>query len=62
MRLSVSGGVAGFPEAPVGTLEELIDRADRALYEAKAAGRNQVVIFRRPSETESPTGAEQERP
>lgn len=62
MRLSVSGGVAGLPEAPVGTLEELIDRADRALYEAKAAGRNQVVVFHRPSENEPPTGAEQERP
>ncbi len=45
MRLTISGGVAGFPEVGIVTPEDLIDRADQALYEAKAAGRNKV--FRR---------------
>jgi two-component system cell cycle response regulator len=42
MRLTVSGGVVGYPEAGVVTPEDLIDRADQALYRAKAAGRNRV--------------------
>jgi two-component system cell cycle response regulator len=45
LNLTVSGGVAGFPEAGVVTAEDLIDRADQALYRAKAAGRNRVIIF-----------------
>jgi two-component system cell cycle response regulator len=45
LRLTVSGGVVGFPEANVVTLVDLIDRADQALYRAKAAGRNKVFIF-----------------
>ncbi len=39
---TISVGVAGFPE-DAKTLEELIERADQALYAAKRAGRNQVV-------------------
>ncbi len=42
MHLTISGGVAGFPDNGVVTPEDLIDRADQALYEAKAAGRNRV--------------------
>lgn len=53
LRLSVSGGVAGFPEAGVVTAEDLIDRADEALYRAKAAGRNRVVFFKSDSRTET---------
>jgi len=45
-KLTVSGGVAGFPEAGVVSAEDLIDRADQALYRAKAAGRNQVVCYK----------------
>ncbi|UCC72249.1 MAG: diguanylate cyclase [Gemmatimonadota bacterium] len=45
LRLTVSGGVAGFPDADVISLEDLIDRADEALYRAKAAGRNKVITF-----------------
>jgi two-component system cell cycle response regulator len=45
LKLTVSGGVVGFPEANVVTVEDLIDRADQALYRAKAAGRNKVVCY-----------------
>ncbi|MGD2153157.1 MAG: diguanylate cyclase [Gemmatimonadales bacterium] len=45
LRLTVSGGVAGFPDSDVMALEDLIDRADVALYRAKAAGRNKVFIY-----------------
>ncbi len=39
---TISMGLAGFPE-DAQTLEELIERADQALYEAKRAGRNRVM-------------------
>lgn len=45
LRLTISGGVAGFPDSDVMALEDLIDRADVALYKAKAAGRNRVFIY-----------------
>jgi two-component system cell cycle response regulator len=45
LKLSVSGGVVGFPEVNVVTLEDLIDRADQALYQAKALGRNRVICY-----------------
>jgi two-component system cell cycle response regulator len=64
LNLTVSGGVVGFPEVNVVTPEDLIDRADQALYSAKAAGRNKVVCFNTdpelspqapgPSDVESP--------
>lgn len=44
LRLSVSAGVAGLPEHAT-EAASLLDRADRALYAAKAAGRNRVALF-----------------
>lgn len=42
-HVTVSVGVAAFPrDTP--TKEELVQKADSALYEAKASGRNQVVL------------------
>ena len=42
LRLTVSIGIANFPSAGVASTDDLINRADEALYRAKAAGRNQV--------------------
>jgi diguanylate cyclase (GGDEF)-like protein len=42
LRQTISAGVVAFP-AHAQTLETLIERADRALYAAKRAGRNRVV-------------------
>jgi two-component system, cell cycle response regulator len=42
IRLTVSIGVADFPKPRVETAEDLLDCADRALYRAKAGGRNLV--------------------
>ncbi|MDP9202998.1 MAG: sensor domain-containing diguanylate cyclase [Gemmatimonadota bacterium] len=44
LRLTVSIGVADFPEPRVETAEDLLDCADRALYRAKAGGRNLVCV------------------
>jgi diguanylate cyclase len=42
LSVSVSAGVAGF--RPRETVSQLLSRADGALYEAKRAGRNRVVV------------------
>jgi two-component system cell cycle response regulator len=44
LKLTVSIGVADFPEAKVETAEDLLDCADQALYRAKAGGRNLVCV------------------
>lgn len=44
VRLSISAGIAGLPEH-ASDLPTLLERADRALYAAKAGGRNRVVLF-----------------
>ena len=42
--ITASLGVAGWTEAGVTTPERLVERADAALYRAKAAGKNRVEI------------------
>jgi diguanylate cyclase (GGDEF)-like protein len=44
IAVTVSLGVAGNPDAAAKTCEELLSAADEALYAAKSAGRNRVVI------------------
>ena len=44
--LTVSAGLASFPE-DAATISELIQNADRALYQAKHLGKNRVAIYRR---------------
>jgi diguanylate cyclase (GGDEF)-like protein/PAS domain S-box-containing protein len=46
-RVTVSVGVAGFDDATV-TADEVLVRADRAMYEAKAAGRDGLAVDGRP--------------
>ena len=45
--LSISVGIASLPDDAT-TMEELFEKADQALYEAKRKGRNQVVVYRAP--------------
>jgi PleD family two-component response regulator len=47
--VTASFGVAEF--GPDDTIDTLIDRADRSMYEAKTSGRNRVVP--KPEETET---------
>ena len=44
-KITVSSGIAAFPD-DAGTSEELINHADKALYEAKRAGRNMVCSYK----------------
>ena len=47
-RLTVSAGLASFPEDG-STYEELMRKADDALYEAKRSGRNQIALASQPA-------------
>ncbi len=51
--LTISLGVAAFPE-DARDLKSLIQRADRALYQAKAQGRNRIASYSGPSRGPSP--------
>lgn len=43
-KVTVSAGVAGCPQ-DARTTEDLMNKADIALYEAKRSGRNRVCLF-----------------
>jgi diguanylate cyclase (GGDEF)-like protein len=43
VNISVSVGIAGYP-AHGDTIEDILNRADNAMYEAKKSGRNKIVI------------------
>ena len=45
IRMTSSFGIATFPKDSVYTTDELINAADKALYQAKHAGRNRVVPY-----------------
>jgi diguanylate cyclase (GGDEF)-like protein len=45
VTVSVSAGVTGHPRDHVDNVETLIEHADAALYRAKAAGRDRVVVY-----------------
>lgn len=44
-KLTISAGVASFKK-PMKQRDELIDQADKALYQAKEEGRNRVCVYR----------------
>jgi diguanylate cyclase (GGDEF)-like protein len=44
LSVTASMGVAAFPDAAVARIEDLLRRADEALYRAKEGGRNQVIV------------------
>lgn len=43
MPMTVSIGIATWAQGPYSELEQLLLAADKALYQAKASGRNRVV-------------------
>ncbi len=45
LEIKISLGVAALTDHESMDLDELIDKADQALYEAKEKGRNQIKIF-----------------
>ena len=45
LSVTASFGIAAFPESKAADGEDLVRRADRALYRAKKTGKNRVELF-----------------
>lgn len=60
INISASLGVACYPTPDIDDLNDLLKAADQALYKAKEAGRNRVVVADSPDETEA-TGYQHHR-
>jgi diguanylate cyclase len=45
LSVTASLGIAAYPESKAETGEDLVRRADRALYRAKKTGKNRVELF-----------------
>ena len=57
MRIAVSIGVASYP-AMAANMDELVARADAALYAAKRAGKDRVEVYWRRQAAPSGTGGD----
>jgi len=54
LKVTISMGIATFPEFKTKKVEELIEAADKALYKAKESGRNQVCAYQESSSSKKP--------
>jgi diguanylate cyclase (GGDEF)-like protein len=50
VSVTVSIGVSSLEPGEAGSIGRLLDQVDRALYEAKRAGRNQIRLFLQPEQ------------
>ena len=44
LKITLSGGIASYPEHNAQTVDELLQKADLALYRAKEKGRNRIEV------------------
>jgi diguanylate cyclase (GGDEF)-like protein len=43
IKVTISIGITSYPENDAAKIEDLIEKADKALYQAKESGRNKVI-------------------